>query len=130
MSNTINIDGQEVTLKPIFTTLDESLRGAAYRKLIRACNESGDAQLQLLAEDTVAPWNFITTITGIESSGFNLPASSTLDSQTLLEGFRQWLQIPAGTSHKLLTAVEKNDYPDTDEAALPADKLSAEKKSR
>jgi hypothetical protein len=127
---TFNIEGFEVTLKPIVTTLDESLRYAVYRKLIRVCKESGDETLQLLAEDGVALLNYVTTISGIEHSSLGLPPIGTLDSGRLLEGFQKWLTIPSRVNEKILQAVNENDYPDTEDVALPGERLSAEKKPK
>lgn len=126
----IAIEGIEFTLKTTVTTLDESMRGVIYRRLMKACRESGDDVLMLLAEDTVPLWNYATALSGVESSSADcLTVGRTGDTGKLLTGFNQWLEMPSRISGKILEAVIQNDYPPTDEEALPGEHLSDEKKA-
>lgn len=55
-----------LTFKPYLTAGDEMLRGAVYRRLIKACEDSGDETLRLLADDGVALWDLVNMLMWID----------------------------------------------------------------
>lgn len=128
MATKSKVDASSVTVKPCLTTLDVALRGTAYRKLIKACKDSGDETFMFLADDGVALWQYTGVLAWATNAPVELPGLLS-SAERLFSHFQEWLMMDSTVTDSLLKAVDASEDEEIDPVKAPGALLDTNTKN-